>query len=406
MPHRSAASHGLAFVLAATALAGVSGYAIQLLAPSALGMPSSYLAFSVFWSTMFLFGGAVGGVQQEIARATRPASGEPKRTVARFSLVAVGAVVVLGAAVGLLLAPLAFRQDPVGLVFAFMLGLVGYVLTSVLTGVLYGLARLGTVASLISVDAVMRGIAVLLAFWLDAPPAVLGLAIAVPFGASVSVVWIAVRRRVADSYTLDLDTSALLRNAVGTVTGAASIGVMVTGMPLLFGTLLPDSGGVVVATLTLVVTVTRAPLIIPLMALQSFMIVSFRAAGDRRRRRVMLTLGGVLALSAVCALGSAWIGPAAIDLISGYTVDGWLMALVVASAGLIAAMCVTGAALLALSRHGAYVAGWAIAAVFSVALLAVLPLDAVSRAAVALVLAPSVGLGVHLIMAVRLARSV
>ena len=390
---------GLVYILGATALAGVSGYAIQLLAAALIPSAADYLSFAAFWSTLFLLGTAVGGVQQEVARASHPARREElrRRSLRPFLALAVAVVVVASTIVGVLVGPVAFGiADPM-LVVALVIGLLGYVVTSVATGLFYGVSALGSVAALIAVDAALRGIAVVSGLVLGVGLDVLAFAIAIPFGLAVGLVWLAVRRRMAGAYTLDVDTPRLAGNALHTVAGAAAIGLMVTGMPVVFRLALPDAPAVTVASLTLVVTLTRAPFIIPVMALQSYLIVGFRAVRGHPGallRRWGLIAGGTGAV----AMTLAWLlGPWAVEFVSAgqYAVDGLTSALVVLSAVLVGLLCVTGPALLAENRHGWYSVGWLVAAATALACIGLLPWGPMERALASLLCAPVAGLVVH-----------
>src|SRR5690606_36279127 len=110
-------------------------------------------------------GSAVGGIQQEVARATRPAArdAEPARGLRTFTLAVAALTAAAAAVAALLLAPAAFHSDPVVMGSALVIGLLGYLLTSVATGLFYGTHRLGAVASLTVVDAVLRGVVVVVA---------------------------------------------------------------------------------------------------------------------------------------------------------------------------------------------------------------------------------------------------
>src|SRR5690606_12567037 len=80
------ATRGLVGGMVCTAAAGLCGYLIQILAPALLTDPEVYLAFSVFWSTLYLFGTGLGGVQQEVARASRATDDRgPTRVLTRFT---------------------------------------------------------------------------------------------------------------------------------------------------------------------------------------------------------------------------------------------------------------------------------------------------------------------------------
>ena len=398
-PATEGRSRGLAYILTATAVAGAAGYAIQLAAPALIHDATAYLAFSVFWSTLYLFVAAVAGVQQEVTRATRPSAGATSgATLRNFTLVAASVVALAAAATGVLIAPVAFSPAPAGVTMWFVVGIVGYLLTAVLAGVLYGLELWRAIAALTVIDATVRGLAVLVALYLQAPAGVIAAVIALPFVFAFGTVWLGIRRSVVGRFALDVSPRRLSQNALGTVVAAAATGVMVNGLPLLLRTGLPDAAPVTLAGLILILTVTRAPLIVPLMALQSFLIVDFRGAGERlwpRLRRYM----ALLAVAAAAATIAAWfLGPWFVDTISAgrYAVDSLTSAGVVASAGMVALMCLTGPALLSAGRHKPYVSGWVVAAALTVGLL-LLPLDTVTATLLAVLAAPAVGLAVHLV---------
>lgn len=390
---------GLLYVLAATAIAGGCGYLIQLLAPALLDDPQTYVAFAVFWSTVYLFGAAVGGVQQEVTRATHPVdAGAPDRVLSRFALIGMGGILAAGLVVGWLISPVAFSADPVTMTAAFAIGISGYFVVAVLTGALYGLEQWRAIAVLVTVDAVLRAVVLVLAFVLNASAGVLALLIAIPFPVSFLIVWVALRRRLARGYVLDVEARRLVANAIGTAVAAAATGIMVTGLPLLLRATMPAADPVVLASLILIITITRAPLIIPVMALQNYLIVDFRRAATRVWTR-LLRYVGVLALGTVLLAAAAWLwGPALVDLLSSgrYTVDSPTAGGVVLSAGLVALMCVTGPALLSEQRHRWFVTGWVVAALLTIAALFV-PLAPVERTLLALLMAPAAGLAVHLV---------
>lgn len=391
---------GLILILAATGVAGVSGYAIQLLAPALLHEASDYLTFSAFWSVLFLLGSAVGGIQQEVARATRPASlSLPARRGIRKFTVASAVVVVAGTIiVGFIVGAAAFGEQFAWVMGALVIGLLGYLLTAVVTGLFYGLGALGMVASLIAVDAGLRGGAVVIGLLAGASIDVLAYLVALPFGIAVTLIWLLARRQVVGRYSLDVGDARLARNALSTVIAAASIGVMVTGMPLLFRVLLPDASPTVLASLTLVVTLTRAPFIIPLMALQSYLVVGFRNAPDVTARRLRAYLLCAVAVGVIAAVAAAALGPWIVDFITGsrYSTDGFTSAAVVASASLVGCLCITGPALIAENRHVAYTSGWVVSALATVACLLLFPTVAETRAVTALLGGPLLGLFVHL----------
>lgn len=388
---------GLLYILAAMAVAGACGYAIQLAAPAFLPDAEAYLAFSVFWSTLYLFGSAVSGVQQEVTRATHPAEHPAAPSRLRAFTLGGGVVLVLVAVVvGVVLSRTAFSPAPVEMSIWFGVGLVGYLLMSVLVGLFYGLEMWTAIAGITIADALIRVVLLLVGLAIGLPSGVLAAFIAIPFGVAVGLAWLVVRRRVVGRYALDVGPRRLSLNALSTVLGAAAMGVLVTGLPLLLRTTMPTAGATFLASLVLVITVTRAPLIIPLMALQSYLIVEFRRGMVHIWGVLSRYLGILAAVTAVLAAAAWLVGPTLIGFISQgrLAVDAPTAAIVVVSAGLVAAMCITGPALLAESQHRWFVAGWVVAAAATIGLL-VLPLDFGLRTALALLVAPALGVVVH-----------
>jgi O-antigen/teichoic acid export membrane protein len=384
---------GLAVILGATAVAGACGYLIQLAAPALLGDAHAYLAFSVFWSTLYLFGSAVSGVQQELTRATH-ASPRPtgRRTLRIFTLGAAVVLAAVSALVGILLSSGPFAPAPAAMTVWFTVGLVGYLLMSILTGLMYGLELWGPIASLVVADALIRAVLVMVGFALGLSTGVLAALVASPFALAVGIVWLLIRRRVVDRFLVDVGARQLTANTLRTSLGAAAMGVLVTGLPLLLRTTMPNADAAALAGLVLVITITRAPLIIPLMALQSYLVVEFRRSSAHIwsvLSRYLLILAAVTAALAA----AAWAGgPALIYFISHgqFAVAASTCAAVVASAGLVAAICITGPALLARGQHNWYVAGWVISAAATICLL-MTPVEIGLKTALALLLAPGLG---------------
>jgi hypothetical protein len=115
-------------------------------------------------------------------------------------------------------------------------------------------------------------------------------------------------------------------------------------------------------------------------------------------------LAGVGGVVAVLALLAAFVGPWAISWVSSgkFVISAGMMAAITASAGVVALMCVTGPALVSKRGHAAYVTGWAVAAVLTVAMLW-MPVELSARVALALLIAPAVGFLVHLVALMRAA---
>lgn len=390
---------GLRAVLLSTAVAGVLGYAIQLLAPALLTDNSAYVAFSIFWSTLYLGVSAMSGVQQEVARAAHPRTGKPGApTLRTFALWASAVVVLLALGFAALFGGSIFPASVPTFAAALVIGLLGYLAAAVLSGVLYGLRMWAGVAFAAIADAVIRALFVIVGLFLQLPVAILAALVAVPFGLAFALTWAVFRRRVVGAFTLDVGLRRLAAHSSSTVVAASATGVMISGLPMLIGI---TSASVPVATtgaLLLTITVTRAPIVIPVIALQSFLISAvFRGQTAIRPGRLMRVLGAVLCGGVASVLVGWFVGPPIIGLISGgrFEIDGLTAAVIIFSAFLVAAMCVSGPALVATRRHSANVVGWVVAAA-STAIVLVLPFGEV-RVLAALAVPPAIGLAVHVI---------
>ena len=402
-------------ILAATAISGGSGYLVLGLAAAFAEQPGAafnYTNFSYFWSALYLVIGASGGVQQEITRATSPDSGavdvapagKPARLLVFALTVAAGLFVVL-AATGPFWSARLFGDAGLGLIVPLALGAAAYILVASLCGALYGIVAWKALAVMIAIDGVIRlgavGAVLLLGGGLD----LLAWAVVLPFPAAIAIVAPWVAKRLRRDIVVDVPAGRLGWNVARTVVGSAATASIISGFPVLLGFSSPDTSAATLAPLLLALTLTRAPIVIPLLALQSYLIVQFRAnAGAVLRRFALLEAGvGVVALAAT--LLAYFFGPQVIALIwTSYDIERGMLAIIVASSALVAGLCVSGPALIAASRHLPYLAGWVVAAVGTVVAL-FLPFDLETRVASALLVGPVLVLAVHTVAIVRAAKA-
>lgn len=387
---------GLRAVLVATVVAGAFGYVIQLAAPAMLP-PAAYVAFTTFWSTLYLGVAAMSGIQQEVTRASRPAADEPPSAVLRnFALISLAVAVAVSAVVGLLVAPGVLPSAPIVFAAALAVGLGGYLATAVLSGVLYGLSLWRAVAGIIIADAALRTVLLLVGFALGLPIAVLALLVAAPFGLAFVLTWLAVRGRVIGRFRLDVGLARLSAHALGTVLAAAASGVMITGLPMLIGVTSAGVPAAEVGAVLLTITLTRAPIVVPVIALQSFLISAVFRGGRVAPARLLRVIAVLLLVVAALSGLAAAVGPPIVSFVSAgaYEIAPALAAAIVFSAGLVAAMSVTGPALIAARRHTENLVGWAVAAALTVAII-LLPLGLDVRVGIAVTAPPVLGLLVH-----------
>ncbi|MFC7431107.1 MULTISPECIES: hypothetical protein [unclassified Agrococcus] len=395
MPERAGARIGAAtWLLGATVVAGGLGYVSQLLAARLLP-PDGYESFTVWWSLLYFVVAAVAGVQHEIARASGPAAPGGRGRSVLAAVLVVGAVAIVAIAVAALLA----GGEP-AIAAALALGIGGYVLLAAVSGLLYGAEAWRLVATTMVVDAATRAVLTTLALALGAPMPVVVLAFAAPFLVTVVVTLVPVRRAIA-SVGVVASPRALLATIAVTVGGSAATALLVSGFPFALRVLSPEVPDEEFGAFSFSFTLARAPLVVAVMALQTFLVTRFRAQG-----RPLALLGRIAVVVAVVSAALAalawWLGPVALAAFfdRGYGMPGAVLAGIVGSAGSIALLTVSGAMVLARASHGAYLGGWAVAAITTIALLLV-PGDLATRAVVAVGVGPALGVAVHVAGLVR-----
>ncbi len=395
---------GAAPILVATVVAGIAGYAIQAVVPIFVSEPSGYLRFAVFWSTLYFVVAALSGIQQELSRASVPvpAGAPPERTARSFTI---GAVV--GAAVTVLATSPAwsdhlFVTNSWALVGALAVGVASYTWVAAFSGILYGLGLWRAIAMTTIIDACLRLTLVVAVSFVQPSTTLLAWAVVLPFPLTGLVMWQVMRSRVVGRYTLDVRTTRLVRNSAVTVLAAIGTGAMTSGLPMIIGATAMADAPDDVGRLVFVITLTRAPVVTVLIALQSFLTVRFREHLLGIRTAVMrlqvLLLGATLLVGAAAYL----FEPAILAAVWGpsYAASALVCALVAITAGLTGGMVISGAALLAQNRHTLVLAGWMLSALVLTGVL-LLPLGFEARVMLALAAGPAAGLAFHLTALVR-----
>lgn len=393
-------SRGLTAILFATAVVGGIGYVITALVPRIIGV-ASYSAFAVFWATLFFLVAALSGIQQEVTRATHRRQDDIRskdHRVRNFALMGSFACCAVIAATAPLWSPAAFVTDAWPLALPLAVGVGAYFALAVLGGTFYGIADWRSVFWLMMTEGVLRLALVGLALVWTSGVVALAWAVALPIPITVAVLALASGRKRVNESRLDVSVRRLIWNAGRTVVAAGSMGLLVSGLPLILSL---SSRGVDKAALGLVMlaaTLTRAPLIVVAMALQSYFVVFFRNRRAALGRMLFWLLGSLLAIGLLLSFAGYAFGPFLFDLlIPGATeISGGLIAGLIATAALVAGLCITGPCLLSLGAHAMVALGWLIAAVLTTGLL-FLPLPLDSRVIVALAAGPGTAISAHLV---------
>jgi O-antigen/teichoic acid export membrane protein len=384
----------------ATVLSALCGYAVLYLAARDLE-PAGFSVFGVFWGAFGLVTGAAFGLLQEATREVRSARHteviegprtHPMRVAAMVGVVAAALI----AASSPLWSAHVFVESQWMSVALLSVGLAGFCLHATLLGMLAGVNRWTQYGSLMVTDAGLRVAVAAVTF-------VIGWHLVGYLWATVagSVAWLILliaspTTREAARLMTPGGTATFLRVASHSIAAAGASAILVMGFPVLLKATSSDlgaAGGVVI----LAVTLTRAPLLVPLTAMQGNLIAHFV---DQRSERLRALVGPAAAVAGLGLLGvllAGLFGPWLLREGFGaeYRADGALLAWLTAAAVAIALLTLTGAATVAAALHRAYSAGWVSATVAS-ALLLLLPLGLETRTVVALLCGPLVGIAVHL----------
>lgn len=396
----------------ATAITALCGYAVIYLAARDLA-PSGFSIFGVFWGAFGLVTGAANGLLQESTREVRamqyldalPDGAARTHPLRVAGLVGIASAVLIAAS-----SPLwsgrVFAESRWLSVALLSIGLAGFCLHATLLGMLAGTNRWSQYGALMVTDAVIR-VAV------SAVTFVLGWGLVGFLWATVagSAAWLIMLlaspvSRAAAHLLTPGSTATFLRGAAHSITAAGASAILVMGFPVLLKLTsshdLGPAGGVVI----LAVTLTRAPLLVPLTAMQGNLIAHFVDERSHRLRALISPAALIGGIGAVGVLAAGLVGPWLLRVVFGpeYQASSALLAWLTAAALAIALLTLTGAATVAAAMHRAYASGWVGATVAS-GLLLMLPLALETRTVVGLLCGPLVGIGVHLTALARAGRS-
>ncbi len=384
---------------AATVLSALCGYAVLYLAARDLE-PAGFSVFAVFWGAFGLFAGASNGLLQESTREVRQARQLAHVDEPRSSPIRVAALVGVASAAAIAgTSPLwsghVFVESRALSVALLAAGLAGFCLHATLLGMLAGVDGWSQYGTLIVGDAAMRVTVAAATF-------VLGWGLVGYLWATVagSVAWLVLliaspSSRAAARRLTPGTTATFLRGASHSIAAAGASAILIMGFPVLLKATSADlgaAGGVVI----LAVTLTRAPLLVPLNAMQGNLIAHFVDQRAGRLRSLLTPVAVLAVLGAAAVLVAGLLGPWLLRTAFGpdYQAPGALLAWFTGAAVMIALLTLTGAATVAAALHRAYAAGW-IGATVASTLLLLLPVALETRTVVALLCGPVVGIAVH-----------
>ena len=392
----------------ASAIAAGTGLVVVLLSARVLA-PDDSAVFLTFWSTLFAFFGVLSGISIETTRAVSAASPADPPGRPRVVLVAVVVGLVLGALVALTV-PLwsgsVFPASPWALGALVAVGAAGNAVHTVLVGALAGQRLWKPYSALVAADSVVRLLLIALSAVLGAT--VLGFAGGAAAASATWLIFVLVSPRVRSAAGARADSTlpVLLRRHASAATATGASALLVVGFPMLLSLTTGRAEMALAAPLITAITLTRAPLMIPLNAYQGVAVTHFVAHRDSGLRALLPIVRAVAAVGAFGAVLAALVGPWIMQTLLGevYRVDGRVLGGLVVGATLLALVTLTGALCQALTLHRVFVGGWITAVVVAVLVL-MLPGAAETRAVAALVVGPTAGVVVHVLGLRRAAAS-
>ncbi|PBA31090.1 hypothetical protein CKJ65_15150 [Mycobacterium intracellulare] len=368
--------------------------------------PDRFAVFGVFWGALGLVTGAAYGLLQEttrevrLARDTETFSGPRTHPLRAAGIIGVATAAVVAGSSQLWSRQLFGEASwlPVGLL---SVGLAGFCLQATLMGALAGSDRWTHYGAVMVTDGAIRLTVAATAFVMG-----WGLAGFLWAAAAGAAAWLFIllasrTGRAAARLLTPGGLAAFMRGAGHSITAAGASAILTVGFPVLLkatSNQLGTQGGVII----LAVTLTRAPLLFPLNAMQGNLIAHFV---DNRAERLHALIAPALVICGIGGFGvlaAGLTGPWLLRVGFGpdYYVSGALMAWLTAAAAVITMLALTGTAVVAASLHRAYALGWVGATVASTMLL-LLPLALEQRTVFALLCGPLVGIAIHLVALTR-----
>ncbi|WP_185770446.1 lipopolysaccharide biosynthesis protein [Corynebacterium anserum] len=396
-------------ISAATVFVAIAGYAIIFIAARAL-TPADYETFMVFWGLFFALTGVLDGLMQESARAVTNArsshvSASPLPHTNRANPMRVTAgFAVLSFLLTLVSSPLwADTVSPghemwgVGLL---AVGLLAYSFQASICGLLSAVMGWSTFAWLIALDSGVRLLLAAVAWWMGWQ--LLAYLIMTVLGAATWLLFVVFSglTRSLLSELADVNPRAFAVRSLKAMGASGANAIIISGFPVLlkFTTDTAVLPGALAATIT-AVTLTRAPLLVPLQRFQPALIVHFTKNRTRVLRASLLPMAAVVT-TAFAGGGAAWVLGQPIMRIffkEDYIVSAQSLALLTVASGSTALLMISGSAALAADRHTLYLTGWVAATAAAIALLTI-DASPETRSVLGLGLGPLVGVVVQLVV--------
>lgn len=395
-------SLGIAF----SSLVGAGAVFIVTVITSRVLSPEDNAQFLVFWALMFGTFGALLGIQQEVTRASGSSSRSAADAPQGVRVLPVAAL--WGLAVALLLlvtSPLwGYRILGAEYFFSVLLIAAGAVLYACHVAVVGSTAGTGNwtiFAWLGSWESLIRLALVVLVALTSGSLWGFQYAAIAPVILWLLLFAVSAKGRRIGAARADRPAAPLARTMGWSILTSTAYAVMVTGFPVILKASVGESSNteeaLVLAAVILGISITRAPIMIPLQMFQGVAISAFLRQQHRPIAALVKPIAALLGIGLVGAIAAYLIGPFLFGLLYrdyAGVLSPWALGALTLASAFMAIVVLTGTATLASGRHLLYFTGWALTVLVALACL-YLPLDIAMRSVIALIGGPVVGALVH-----------
>ncbi len=389
-------------VAVGSAVAAVSSTLVVLAAPRLSTSVADNTDFLTFWAALFAGLGVLTGISVETTRAVAATHRGGVPTGPRVGLAGTATGLAFAAVLAVAApwwGPAVFGAHATTLALLVALGCAGCAVHAATTGALAGAGRWPVYARLVGGESAVRLVLVVAAGLAGASVLGRGAGAALATFTAVGVLLASRTARTAVALRADVPARRYVGRLLAAAVASGASAVLVIGFPVLMSLTTDAATYERAAPLLLALTLTRAPLMIPLNAFQGVAVSHFVQHRDRGLQALLPIARVVVPVGVLGALAAWAVGPLLMDLIGGdpvYRVPGHVLALLTLGATGLAMLTLTGAVCQALTRHGAFVAGWLTAVAVAVAVL-LLPGGLDTRTSAALLAGPVAGIVVHLV---------
>jgi hypothetical protein len=364
----------------------------------------------VFWAVLFTFSGVLTGFSLEITRlvsANQPTGRLSSTESSPNQVPIVGVASAIGLGLGIVLAATAywwgawqFNASPFALALIIALGAIGCATYHATAGALAGLQDWDRYSTLIAADAAARLILVAVIAVITRSVVAAAAAAALTFFTWSLIALLSPQVRTALRTRANVSPQSVASKLVAAAIATGSAGILVNGVPALLSlTTSAQIMSTVSPPVLLAITLTRAPLMIPLAAFQGVAISHFTRNQSTNGLAAIWPVGRIVLLVGVLGAAAAGLlGPWLLRTIWDFELSGAALASLTLGALGLALLTLTGWICQSLSQHRPFVAGWVSAvAVATIVLVVTQELSLASRTALALGAGSLVGIIIQLI---------